>query len=143
MKKVPEIVKEPMFLKFIEHYADKFRHGDCMGKWLYEYQDMENKGWFKPEILRKFYIQICLGTFQYGFIRDEAIWYICSRAADATKAYIDEHAHSLYRIVLVTGEVAVDDDGDEYADLTYGEACSICKALNEEAEEYLFFKQKM
>ena len=25
MKKVPEVVKEPIFLKFVEHYAKKFK----------------------------------------------------------------------------------------------------------------------
>jgi hypothetical protein len=49
----------------------------------------------------------------------------------------------LYKIVIVTGETAVDDDDDEYTELEYDEAVEICKSLNEEAEEELFFVKCM
>ena len=143
MKKVPEIVKEPIFLKFVEHYAKRFRARNGFGRWLHEYQDMEAKGLFSPKILRAFYIQICTDKFDLGFIKDEAVWYICSQAVDAAKAYIEERVNSTYRIVVLTGEQAEDEDGDPYTDLTYEEAVEICQALNEEAEEELFKIQKI
>lgn len=138
MKRVPEIVKEPIFLKFVEYYAKRFKEQNGFGRWLHEYEDMEAKGLFAPKILRTFFIQIHIGTFDLGFIRDDAIWYICSQAVDAAKTYIDERVNSVYRLILVTGEQAEDEDGDPYTDLSYEEAKEICQALNEEAEEELF-----
>lgn len=143
MKKIPDVVKEPIFLKFVEHYAKKFREQNGFGRWLYEYQDMEQKGLFSPRILRSFYIQICTDKFDLGFIRDEAVWHICSQAVDAANNYIDERVNSLYNIVLITGEIAEDEDGDAYSELTYEEANEICQALNEEAEEELFKIKKI
>lgn len=143
MKKVPDVVKEPIFLKFVEHYAKKFKESNGFGMWLHEYKDMEKKGLFAPKILRTFYIQICTDRFDLGFIRDDAIWYICSQAVDAANTYIDERVNSIYRIVLITGEQAEDEDGDPYTELTYEEAKEICQALNEEAEEELFKMQKI
>ena len=49
----------------------------------------------------------------------------------------------LYKICVITGETAVDEDDDEYIELSYDEASQICKALNEEAEEELFIIKKM
>ena len=31
MKKVPEVVKEPIFVKFVEHYAKKFKESNGFG----------------------------------------------------------------------------------------------------------------
>ena len=104
---------------------------------------MEQKGLFSPRILRSFYIQICTDKFDLGFIRDEAVWHICSQAVDAANNYIDERVNSLYNIVLITGEIAEDEDGDAYSELTYEEANEICQALNEEAEEELFKIKKI
>ena len=143
MKKVPEVVKEPIFLKFVEHYTKKFKEHNGFGRWLHEYEDMDSKGLFAPKILRTFYIQLCTDKFDLGFIRDEAVWHICSQAVDAANAYIDERVNSIYRIVLITGEQAEDEDGDPYTELTYEEAEEICRALNEEAEEELFKMQKI
>lgn len=143
MRKVPEVVKEPIFLKFVEHYAKKFKEQNGFGMWLHEYREMEAQGLFKPRVLRAFYIQICTDKFDLGFIKDDAIWHICSQAVDATKSYIDERVNSMYRIILVTGEQVEDEDGDPYTELTYEEAEEICKALNDEAEEELFFKKRM
>ena len=104
---------------------------------------MEKKGLFSPRILRTFYIQICTDRFDLGFIRDEAVWHICSQAVDAAKTYIEERVNSMYKIVLITGEQAEDEDGDPYTELTYEEAQEICQALNEEAEEELFKMKKL
>ena len=37
----------------------------------------------------------------------------------------------------------MDEDGDEYIELTFDEATQICKSLNDEAEEELFKLVKM
>ena len=49
----------------------------------------------------------------------------------------------LYKICVITGEIAVDEDDDEYIELYYDEATQICKSLNEEAEEELFVIKRM
>ena len=78
-----------------------------------------------------------------GFIREEPIHYVGVYAIDATKAYYDNKESYLYKICVITGETAMDEDGDEYTELTFDEATQICKSLNDEAEEELFKLVKM
>ena len=33
MKKVPEVVKEPKFFKFVDYYAKKFKESNGFGMW--------------------------------------------------------------------------------------------------------------
>lgn len=144
MKQIPDVIDKPQFLKFVEVYAKKFRAQNGFGnRWLHEYQDMENRGLFKPTIIKALYKKILEDKFYLGFIREQAIYYIGVYAQDAAEAYYKAREDYLYRIVLVTGETAVDDDDDEYTELEYDEAVEICKALNEEAEEELFFVKRM
>ena len=44
----------------------------------------------------------------------------------------------LYEIRVITGEIALDDNGQELTGLSFEEAFSTCKSMNEEAEELLF-----
>ena len=142
-KKIPDVIDKPQFLKFVEAYYKRFRASNGFGRWLHEYKDMENRGLFKPAIIRTLYKQILLGTFHLGFIRQQAIYYIGISAQDAADAYYKAREDYLYKIVLITGEIAVDDDDDEYKELEYEEANEICKALNDEAEEELFYVKRM
>lgn len=142
--KISAIVDTPEFLKFVKVYTQKFKDEKGFGgRWLYEYKDMEARGLFKPNIVRALYKKILLGTCRLGFIREQAIYYIGIYAQDAADAYIKAQEASMYKIIVVTGEIAVDDDGDEYTELEYEEAKEICKALNEEAEEELFLIKPM
>lgn len=144
MKQIPDVIDKPQFLKFVEVYAKKFRAQNGFGnRWLHEYQDMEKRGLFKPTIIKALYKKILEDKFYLGFIREQAIYYIGVYAQDAAEAYYKAREDYLYKIVLVTGETAVDDDDDEYTELEYDEAVEICKALNEEAEEELFFVKRM
>lgn len=142
-KQLPEVIDKPQFLKFVEIYAKKFKASNGFGRWLHEYQDMDARGFFKPIILRELYRKILLGTYCLGFIRKQAIWYICVLAQEAAEKYYRTRESYLYKITVVTGETAVDDDDDEYTELEYDEAVEICNALNEEAEEELFFVKRM
>ena len=36
MKRVPEIVKETIFLKFVEYYAKRFKEKNGFGRWTHE-----------------------------------------------------------------------------------------------------------
>lgn len=132
-----EAIDKPMFLKFVEHYFKQFKYGKYhlgLGKWTHEWQDMEDHGLFELHNIRALYIRMLNDTFTLGFIKSEPIWHICGMAVDATNDYY----RALYKICVITGETAVDDDGDEYIELTYDEAKQICKSLNDEAEEELF-----
>lgn len=143
MKRIPEYIYTPIFLKFVEHYFKKFRAHNGYGRWLYEYQQMEQQGLFKPTIIRALYIKMLTNTFYLGYIKGTAIRYIGVYAQDATKAYFDNVDNFQYKICVITGETAVDEDGDEYIELSYDEATQICQSLNEEAEEELFKIEKM
>lgn len=142
--KIPAIIDTPEFLKFVKVYTQKFKDEKGFGgRWLCEYKDMETRGLFKPNIVKALYKKILLGTCHLGYIREHAIYYIGIYAQDAANAYIKAQETSMYKITVITGEIAVDDDGDEYTELKYKEAKDICKALNEEAEEELFLVKPM
>ena len=143
MKRIPDVIDKPQFLKFIEYYTKKFKANKGFGRWLYEYNDMDERGLFKPTIVKELYKKILLDKFYLGFIKKQAIYYIGIYAQDAAEKYYAMRELYSYKIVVVTGETAVDDDDDEYIDLEYDEAVEICKALNEEAEEQLFFVKQM
>ena len=141
--KISDVLNKPMFLKFVEHYAKKFRARNGYGRWLHEYQDLENRGMFKPAIIRDQYIKMLKDQFYLGYIKGTAFWYIGVYAQEAAERYYDNVDSYLYKICVITGETAVDEDDDEYIELSYDEASQICKALNEEAEEELFIIKKM
>lgn len=143
IKKLPDVLDKPQFLKFVEIYTNKFIARNGFGRWLHEYQDMEQRGLFKPTIVKALYKKILLDQFYLGFIREQAIYYIGVYAQDAAEAYYKAREAYLYKIVVITGEIALDDDDDEYTELEYDEANEICKALNDEAEEELFFVKRM
>lgn len=141
--KIPEAVNHPQFLKFLDYYAKRFIKAGGYGRWLKEYQDMLEKGFFSPRILKAFYIQILNNTFKLDFQREQAIWEIACYAVDATEAYVNKRENALYNIYIITGELAYDDDDDPYTNLTYEEAKQIVEALNEEAEEELFIMKQI
>lgn len=143
VNKIPDVIDTPQFLKFVEVYTKKFRANNGFGRWLYEYQDMEARGLFKPNVIKALYKKILQDKFYLGFIREQAVYYIGVYAQEAAEAYYKSREEYLYKIVIITGETAVDDDDDEYTELDYDEATEICKALNEEAEEELFFVRRM
>lgn len=134
-QEIPTEVQSSQFLKFVSRYADKFRASNGYGKWLAEYQKMDDSDMFKPETLRRIYASILNDTFTGSYIVKDAVNYICSQALDATKAYLST---SLFDIRVITGEIAVNDDDEELINLSLEEALGICKAMNDEAEELLF-----
>lgn len=141
--KIPDILYSPVFLKFVEYYTKKFKAQNGYGRWLHEYKDLEEKGLFTPSIVRDQYIKMLTGNFRLGYIRGTAFWYIGVYAQDAAEAYITEADSFLYKICVITGEIALDEDDDEYIELSYDEAKQICKSLNDEAEEELFIIKRM
>ena len=143
IKQIPDVIDKPQFLKFVEVYTKKFKANNGFGRWLHEYKDMDARGLFKPVVVRELYKKILQDKFYLGFIREQAIYYIGVYAQDAAEAYYKTREAYLYKIVLITGETAVDEDDDEYTELEYDEAVEICKALNEEAEEELFFVKRL
>lgn len=143
IREIPNVINTPLFLKFAEHFAKKFKEQNGFGRWIAEYQVMENKGLFKPTVVRAFYIKILQGQSRLDYIRNSAIYWIGISAQDAAETYYDNADSFLYKICVMTGEVAEDEDGDEYTELSYDEATQICRALNKDAEEELFIIKKM
>ena len=137
IERINNIVKHPQFLKFAEIYANRFMLNDGFGRWIVEYQDMENRGMFEPAALRREYIKIILERSYLDFQREQAVYTICVNAEYATKAFLDNQK-AAYCIVTTTGEIATDDDDEPYSDLSQAEAKQICDSLNEEAEEIIF-----
>lgn len=133
---IPEVIYTGQFLKFVEHYAKEFKKYNGYGKyWLKEWTRMEENGMFKPEKLRELYIKILDGSNTLSYIYWEAVHCICIQALDAAKAFALTNS---FEIRVITGEIAFNDDDEELKDLSMEEALTICKAMNDEAEELLF-----
>ena len=134
--KIPEVIYTDQFLKFVGHYAKEFKKYNGYGKyWLKEWARMEENGMFKPEKLRELYIKILDGSNTLSYIYWEAVHYICIQALDAAKTFALTNS---FEIRVITGEIAFNDDDEELKDLSMEEALTICKAMNDEAEELLF-----
>ena len=128
---IPKAIYTDQFLRFVAVYANRFKAAKGNGRWLAEYKRMDEQGMFKPEKLRELYIKILDGSNTLSYIYWDAVHYICTQALDATKA-------NSFEIRVITGEIALSDDDKELKDLSMKEAITICKAMNDEAEEYLF-----
>lgn len=132
---IPQVIYTDQFLRFVAIYANRFKASNGYGKWLVEYKQMDESGWFKPEKLRALYIDILKDTSTLSYMYKDAVHYICIQALDAAKAFALTNS---FEIRVITGEIAVNDDGEELTDLSLEEAISICNSMNEEAEEILF-----
>ena len=125
----------PVFLKYVKHYAIKFKANKGFGQWLQEYEGMDACGYFdNPELLKDLYISILTNSKSIPYIIKEAAYSICTQALDAAKAF----SEATFEIRLITEEIAVDDNGKELIGLSYDDAQVLCKQMNEEAEEILF-----
>lgn len=133
--KIPQVIYTDQFLRFVAIYANNFKASNGYGRWLAEYQYMDEHGLFKPEKLRELYIDILNNVSTLPYICWEAVLFICVQALDATKMFAFENS---FDIRVITGEIAVNDDDEELTGLSMEEAISICNAMNEEAEELLF-----
>lgn len=132
---IPQVIYTDQFLRFVAIYANRFKATNGYGRWLAEYRQMDEHGWFKPEKLRELYIKILDGSNTLSYIYWDAVHYICVQALDAAKTFALTNS---FEIRVITGEIAFNDDDEELKDLSMEEAISICNAMNEEAEELLF-----
>lgn len=132
---ITQVIYTDQFLRFVAVYANRFKATNGYGRWLAEYRRMDEHGWFKPEKLRELYIDILKDTSTLSYIYRDVVHYICIQALDAAKAFASANS---FDIRVITGEIAVNDDGEELTGLSMEEAISICNVMNEEAEELLF-----
>lgn len=132
---IPRVIYTDQFLRFVAVYANRFKATNGYGRWLAEYRRMDEHGWFKPEKLRELYIDILKDTSTLSYIYWDAVHYICIQALDAAKAFALTNS---FEIRVITGEIAFNDDDEELKDLSMEEALTICKTMNDEAEELLF-----
>lgn len=140
--KALELVDTPVFLQNVEKYLNKWLYlaklpNGPLGRWLCEYQQMEDKGLFKPAIFKAFYKLELQSKLNIGFIKSCPVHYVGVYAMDDTYKYYSLREHN-YKICVITGEIACDDDGDDLIGLSYDEAKEICDSMNTEAEEKLF-----
>lgn len=132
---IPQVIYTDQFLRFVAIYANRFKATNGYGRWLAEYRRMDEHGWFKPEKLRELYIDILKDTSTLSYIYWDAVHYICIQALDAAKAFALTNS---FEIRVITGEIAFNDDDEELKDLSMEEALTICKTMNDKAEELLF-----
>lgn len=132
---IPQVIYTDQFLRFITIYVNKFKATNGYGRWLAEYQRMDEQGLFKPEKLRELYVDILNSVSTLPYICWDVVYRICIQALDATKIFAFKNS---FDIRVITGEIAVNDNGEELTDLSLEEAINICNSMNEEAEELLF-----
>lgn len=132
---IPEVIYTDQFLRFVAVYANRFKATNGYGRWLAEYKRMDEQGMFKSEKLRELYIKILDDSNTLSYIYWDAVHYICIQALDAAKAFALTNS---FEIRVITGEIAFDDNDEELTGLSMEEALTICKAMNDEAEELLF-----
>lgn len=133
--KLPPEIDTPQFLRMANYYASRFKATLGYGRWLVEYQEMDEKGLFDAIKLRPIFKDILQNKFTGSFIVRDAVYNICINALESAKALLED---SFYDIRLITGEIAEDDYGVPLKGLTFDSAACICKAMNKEAEEHLF-----
>lgn len=137
---IDPLINSDLFLKFASHFAGQFKKQNGFGKWLEEYKRMEKQGLLEPEKLRQQYIQVINNNYRLGFVCKQAIVYICAHALDAVKFGTETNKYGIY---VISGEIAVDDNDLELKCLKYDDAIAICKSMNEEAEEELFYVKQL
>ena len=133
--KIPSEIDTPQFLRMANYFASRFKATLGYGRWLVEYQEMDEKGLFDAIKLRSIFKDILQNKFTGSFIVRDAVYNICINALESAKALLED---SFYDIRLITGETAEDDNGMPLTNLSFDDALHICKAMNEEAEEHLF-----
>ncbi len=133
--KISEVIYTDLFLRFVTVYANRFKATKGYGKWLTEYKQMDEQGIFKPEKLRNLYIKRLNDPSSLPYIQWDAVNYICVQALDAAEMFDSTNS---FEIRVITGEIAFNNDDKELKNLSMGEALTICKAMNDEAEEPLF-----
>lgn len=141
--KIPAYLYSEKFLEYISEYANRFIKNNGFGRWIKEYQYMESKNQFSAKYLQKEYIKIITEQSNLDFQRKQAVYFCCVYAHDDVKHYYDDVTNFKWKVCVITGETAVDDDDDELIDLEYSEALQICDAMNDEAEEDLFVIKRM
>ena len=129
------LIDSEEFISNLQLYADKFRKSKGFGTWLAEYKRMDKAGYFEPKMLKDNFIKILRDVSSLQYIYWEAIHYIGQQALDKTADDINSY---YYEIRCITGEVAEDDNGEELIYLDFDTASSLCKSMNDEAEELLF-----
>lgn len=130
------IMSTTLFLNKVQKYVDKFKQSNGFGKWLKEYERMDKNGLFEPTKVRKLYIDYLEDSFLYGYIQLSAIHYIAVQAFDETAQIL---ANSEFCIMTNEGGIYVDEDGDEVTELEFSEALDICKAINDDALDYVVY----
>lgn len=129
------IMSTQAFLDKLQKRATEFKSTNGFGRWLKEYQNMEADGLFEPVALKNLYIDYLKDKFEYGYMYLSAVKYIATLAYDDTVQYL---ANSDFCIMTNEGEIAKDDDY-ELIELEFCEALDICKAINDDALDYIVY----
>lgn len=130
------IMQTHAFKVYVQKQFEQFKKQNGFGKWLAEYKRMEVSSLFEPSSIIKQYQQILNGKYEYGFICMQAINYICVNAIDSFSNILQNND---FCIMLNNTEIALDDDKEELIGLSFDEAISICKAMNEDIGNKIFF----
>lgn len=128
------IIDTQAFLDALAKKANAFKVSKGFGRWLKEYERMEEAGLFEPNTLRPHFNDYLKGRSRLGFLQRQAIFYIGTQAFDDVFALITSSSFDIWIEDLDT--YYTDEDGDKIEELDYIEALSIAIAINKDAEDY-------
>lgn len=134
-EKLYKLISSKEFICNLRLFVDKFKKSKSSGALCVEYKKISATGYLEPQALKDNFIKVLKDINTSQFLYWEAIHYIGLQALEKTIDDIDSY---YYEIRCITGEVAEDDNGEELIYLDFNEANSICKSMNDEAEEILF-----
>lgn len=124
------------FLLSLSTRAKAFKQNKGFGRWIKEYQRMDEQGLFEPKALKQLCLDMLNDSFKLGFICKQAVYAIYVYAIDDTIAYLRDNSFIIYNS---DGSLYKDEDGDTMEDLEFLEALDICKAINDDALDYVVY----
>lgn len=120
------------FVNAVDKRAKAFKASNGFGRWLREYQQMDENGLFRPNELISIYKAHLNKTSTLGFLQRQAAYYICTLALEDTVKML---ATSSFDIQLESGGLYKDEDGDTIEEVEYLEALQLAASINSDSED--------
>lgn len=120
------------FVDAVDKRAKAFKASNGFGRWLREYQQMDENGLFEPKELISIYKAHLNKTSHFGFLQRQAAYYICTLALEDTVKMLTT---SSFDIQFESGKLYEDEDGDTIEEVEYLEALQLAVTINSESED--------
>lgn len=128
------ILNSLLFADNVNYYIGQFREQLGFGRWLKEYERMDESGAFSVSYIKTQYPKVVNGTYTKGFIYSQAVRFIGLQAYDDSKLFISINT---FKLVNTDGSDYADEDGDLANGLSFDEAIDMYNAIND-IDQYVY-----